>query len=533
MKRSAPISGVAIVLTLLVVNFLASRHFARLDLTANREYTLAAATKETLRGLQDVITIREYFSRDLPPQLTSIKRGVTDILGEYQRYGAENIQVEVLDPQANPQTEREVMILGINPLEVNVVKKDKQELARVFMGLVLLYGDDKEIIQIDPREPTRHLEEWLTGGIVKLTRDKQPKIGWAAPTTRPEGSGFNIARKFLEERYGVENIDAKSPQLDPTKLDAVVLVSPQDATPELPYALDQYLGAGGKVVLFLDRVQVEERGFSGTKQASGLEPLLEAYGVQSTGKLVADASANYASFQSQMLSQMFTYTVPYPFWPALRGAGLDREHPVVSKLELLTLPWATALEVAATVPAGLTAKVLARTSPKSGLLAGEPPYTLDPESAAGAIPANPGAGFPLIVAVDGQFPDAFAAGGLARPVSAEGKPALPRGTTPGRLIVIGTAHLLEDRFVGQRQFAEGVAFFANVIDHCTIGDALIGIRSRPVTARPISRDFSEADRALIRYANLIGVPLLVVGAGLFCLALRRKRWAALRAVYGQ
>lgn len=528
MKRSAAIVGCAILVTLLVVNFFGSRHFARLDLTANREYTLASATKETLRGLKDVVTIREYFSKDLPPQLTPIKRGVTDILGEYQRYGSENIQIEVLDPQADPQTEREVMILGINPLEVNVVKKDKQELARVFMGLVLLYGDDKEVIQVDPREPTRHLEEWITGGIVKLTRDKQPKIGWAAPATRPEGSGFNIARKFLEERYGVETVDAKSPQLDPTKLDTVVLVSPQEATPEFRFALDQYLGAGGKVVLFLDRVQVEERGFNGTKQESGLESLLAAYGVQSTGKLVADASANYASFQSQM----FTYTVPYPFWPALRGNGLDREHPVVSKLELLTLPWATTLDVAS-VPEGLTAKVLARTSPKSGLLAGEPPYTLDPESAASAIPASPGTGFPLIVEVEGKFPDAFAAGGLERPKAVDGKPAWPRGETPGRLIVVGTAHLLEDRFVGQRQFAEGVAFFANVIDHCTIGDALIGIRSRPVTARPINRDFSEAQRALIRYVNLVGVPLIVVGVGLVMMLLRRKRWAALRSAYNQ
>ena len=50
-----------------LVNVIASRRFARLDLTQNREYTITKSTKSILAGLDDVVNVTVYFSKELPP----------------------------------------------------------------------------------------------------------------------------------------------------------------------------------------------------------------------------------------------------------------------------------------------------------------------------------------------------------------------------------------------------------------------------------------------------------------------------------
>lgn len=501
MSRTPIITGMTIVVLLIVGNYFVSRHFVRVDLTDNQAYTLADSTKEQLRSLPDVVTVRVYFTTALPPQLTPMKRGVEDILAEYRSYGGNNFQVEYRDPQMDQQTEREVMVMGIRPLELNVVEKDKQEVARVYLGLVLLYGDKKEVIQIDPRNATQHLEEWMTSAIYKLTRAKEPQIGWWVNDGATEGQGFALVERLLRDRYTLQTIDTADPTLDAAMLDGVVLVAPSAETfqEKQRKALEEYLAAGGKVVAFLNRIAIAE-SLQTAGQETGLESLLSAYGVTLQEKLVADAESNVASFQTGVM----TLSMPYPLWPIVRE-GLNREHPVVSKLESLTLPWASPFAVAEALPEGVTVDILARSSQRSGLTPGTPPFSLDPQASNAWVPHTRSGGYPLALAV--------------------------HGASSGELYLIGTAHLLEDRFVGQRQFQEGVTFFANMIDHVSIGDVLIGIRSRPVTSRPIPTDLTSGTKAMIRYSHVLGVPLLVILGGFGGMSLRRRHWRKMREQY--
>ena len=47
---------------LVLVNFLSSRQFLRLDLTEDKRYTVSNATKDVIRNLDDIVTITTYFS---------------------------------------------------------------------------------------------------------------------------------------------------------------------------------------------------------------------------------------------------------------------------------------------------------------------------------------------------------------------------------------------------------------------------------------------------------------------------------------
>jgi ABC-2 type transport system permease protein len=521
-KRTPIITGLTILILLVVGNFIATRHFFRLDLTDNKQYTLADATKHLLKTLDDAVTIRVYFTKELPPQLIPMKRGIEDLLAEYHQYGGENFQVEFHDPQADPKTERELMMLGIQPMQVNVVEKDKQEVARIFLGLVMLYGDKKEMIPVNPRQPTAHLEEYMSGAIVKLTRDALPVVGWWAPQGAADGEGFALVRQLLTQRFDVRDVSTDGLDLDPATYETVVILSPENVALAAQQQLDRYLDHGGKVVLLVDTVSVTA-GFSGEAREVGLAPLLKAYGLRVAQRLVADAVSDYASFRSGS----FSYTVPYPFWPSARGEGLNREDPTVSKLETITLPWVSPIVADAQMPDGLTLTKLVESSPLVGETPGEPPFTLDPQSSTLLIPRSETRRRTLAVRVEGKFPNPFGEGGIVLPKDLK---SIERRGADGRLIVVGTAAFLQDRFVGQPNFRPGVAFFDNVVDLMTLGDALVGIRSRPVTSRPLPI-LTAGQKSALRYSHMLGIPTLIILGGFVGVWARRKEWEGIKREY--
>lgn len=520
MKRQPFIWGLTVVLAFAIVNYVASRHFARIDLTANRAYTLAEITKTTLRALPDIITIHAFVSDDLPPQLLPAKQALLDMLREYEHYSGANFSLLLTDPGASEDAKREALLLGVSPFQANVVKHDKQEMGLFYLGLAVQYGDKKEVLPIDPRDPAGHLEEWLTGAIVKLTRAESPKLGWWAPTDAPEGQGFEMIYKYLQDHYDVETLAPPHPLLTPDHIATLVVVAPHNVSAAARDAIAAYLAQGGKVFLLLNRISIDA-GYNATPYPTGLEDLLTQYGVTIPATLVADAQSNIATFQSQM----FAVTAPYAFWPLMKSEELNRAHPAVSALDVLTLPWASPITLANPLPAGISATVLAHSSPKSLTLAGQPPFSLDPDTAAETIQDGDFTGnFPLAVSLDGDFAGTSSATTTANTTT-------PTTHHPATLAIVGTAHLLEDRFVGQRQFTDGVAFFANMLDHLTVGDALIGIRSRPISSRMLDANLTDTKRDVIKYSIMVGIPLLVCVGGLLVWWQRQRRVARVRERY--
>jgi ABC-type uncharacterized transport system involved in gliding motility auxiliary subunit len=134
------------------------------------------------------------------------------------------------------------------------------------------------------------------------------------------------------------------------------------------------------------------------------------------------------------------------------------------------------------------------------------------------------------VALSGKFKSFYA--GKKVPAADEEKktPALPQQKEPlfkpesteTKLIVVGNSRFITENFPAE--FDGNRIFFQNVIDWVTVGDALIGIRSRESTDRPLMV-VSEPAKAAIRFINILGVSILagLFGLGRFYLRRRRKK----------
>ena len=69
-----------IVLTaiMIVVNLISNQLYFRLDFTEDNRYTFSQATENVLDELDGVVTVKAYFSEDLPSQLLKTKQDFED-----------------------------------------------------------------------------------------------------------------------------------------------------------------------------------------------------------------------------------------------------------------------------------------------------------------------------------------------------------------------------------------------------------------------------------------------------------------------
>lgn len=498
-KTNAVIIALTILIVLAVANFLASRHPLRLDLTESRIYTLSDATKGILKGLDDVVTIRAYFTEDLPPAMQPLRRDVDDILSEFKGAARNRLQVEFVDPSSSKMDEQKAMMLGIPPVQLNVVEKDKQEVAKIYLGMAVMFGDKQQVLPVV--KDLDNLEYELAEAIIKVSSKELPKVLWRATTRGEEqrGDGYTLIREAISRRYDiVEVTDKNLGEIDPKKNPAMVLISPGKLSDEELSMLDKHLTGGGKLIALVDRFEIgPQLGIKAIE--TNVPDLLMGYGVTVEDMIVLDQSNAMASFSGGAV----TYHIPYPYWPEARRGQFNPKEPIVSGLESAVFPWTSPLILAPKGEGNGMEAALIKSS-KFATTVSAKDAKLDPQSAGEALIGGKHEERPLVAMESGP------------------------GDAGSRIFVVGSSRWLTDRVL--QTFPQNAALFQNALDSFAMGDMLIGIRSRGNVSHPIVV-LSDGARAALKYANIVLGPLAVVVIGLILLAVRRSRRRSAQLMY--
>jgi ABC-type uncharacterized transport system involved in gliding motility auxiliary subunit len=110
------VGGVIAMFLLLTGIYIISHLLAvRVDLTADKTYTLSAGTKAILKKLDTPVQIKFYATqgKDMPVELKVYAQRVEDLLNEYEKVGGNNIQVRKYDPQPDTDAEEKAQFDGI------------------------------------------------------------------------------------------------------------------------------------------------------------------------------------------------------------------------------------------------------------------------------------------------------------------------------------------------------------------------------------------------------------------------------------
>src|SRR5690348_1889678 len=131
---------------IIVVNLLAYEYHVRLDLTEDRQYTLSDATHEILDNLEEPVTVKAYFSRNVPPEFGKARQDFQDLLVEYANLSDNQVVYEFINPNEKESYEQDAINSGIRPVLINVREKDQVKQQKAFLGATVELGEKKEVI---------------------------------------------------------------------------------------------------------------------------------------------------------------------------------------------------------------------------------------------------------------------------------------------------------------------------------------------------------------------------------------------------
>src|ERR1043165_9181106 len=118
MSNKLYISAGLIILIIVAINLVSNEFHLRLDFTEDHEYTLSKATQDILDDLEDPITVKAYFSENLPPQLAKTRQDFQEMLIEYANRSDGKIVYEFINPSAKAADEQEATKNGIQPVVI-------------------------------------------------------------------------------------------------------------------------------------------------------------------------------------------------------------------------------------------------------------------------------------------------------------------------------------------------------------------------------------------------------------------------------
>jgi ABC-type uncharacterized transport system involved in gliding motility auxiliary subunit len=526
-------------ITFLAVNLFASTAFrgVKMDLTRDGLFTISDGTRKALKGIDEPIDVRVYFSKvlgDAAPAYAKNFERVRSLLERYRDISGGKLQVSFLDPEPFSDAEDRAVAAGLRGIPLN------RERDQGYFGMVGTNATDNEAsIAFFAPERERFLEYDVTKLVYTLANPKKRVIGMissipldgampammrmgAQPT--PPQLVMDQIREFFEVKTLENNIKEV-----PADVDVLMLVQPEGLTAEATYAIDQFALGGGKVLVFIDPMaEMAARanpmmGMSGMLPNTGeIEKLLKSWGVAYDPKQVA-ADLTYAR-RVQFGGGSRPNVTDYVVWLSLTRAALDQRDVLSAGVEQLNV-----------ASAGILNKAEGATTELAPILSTSTQAMQIPADRIGPMPDAVGLlrnykpeGKQLVLAarVSGKASSAFPDGAPKAEAKKDEPPATPgskdapkknaaKGSeakgaekaaepaTPAKphtasgsinVIVIADTDLLNDQFwvevrdfLGQQvalPYAQNAAFVLAALDNLSGSDALISLRGRGISDRP-------------------------------------------------
>jgi ABC-2 type transport system permease protein len=491
---------VAIGVMFLCLN-IASHNFlsgVRLDATHDRLYTLSASTKRAVMTLDEKVTLDFYAASGAlanDPALRTYAARVRDLLKTYAAMSKGKIALVEHDPAPFSKAEDDALAAGIKAIPG--VGPDDDPL---YLGLVVRNAvDSKSVIPLFSPEREAGLEYEITRALLATKDPVKPRIAvitslpWLFETD-PDTLAVKPIAKIAQELAQSFDVVVMRPDFDelPPNTKVIMLAQPDELSAFQLYLLDQFGLRQGRIMALLDPAStVAKDGGGGRVSASqALGNLANIWGFSVQSDVILD-KAEALPVQATIAGRQVV--APQPLFFAIPKNGLNASSLMTSGFGR-GLHVGTPGEVVFTQKTALTFEPLLTTT--NDTMRMDAPRALSgPNPEAVATDWQPAdARFVIGAQLAGQLTTSFPAGPPTPPrraaTLAEAPALLPHLTKSAReaqILVVGDVDVLADSFyVGaEGDSADNAAFILNAMDILAGSDALVGLRSRTPSARPL------------------------------------------------
>lgn len=484
MKQKLYFTTALLLAILLVLNLLSNEFHFRIDLTSEKQYTLSEATLNILKGLEDPVTVKAYFSKDLPPNIVKTRQDFQEMLIEFSNRSGGLVQYEFINPNEKESTENEAVQNGIQPVMINIREKDQMKQQKAYLGATLALGDRKETIPF--LQPGAAMEYALATAIKKISLIEKPAIGFVQGHGEPSLQELSQLIEQMIVLYKPEEVPLSDTTAIPEGIKTLVIIRPMDSIPASHFAqLDNFLAKGGRLVVAINRVAGDLQNGYGVAVTTGLESWLQQKGILVEDNFVVDANCGSVTVVQQQGPFSFQSQLPFPYLPIV---GKFSDHPVGKGLESVLFEFASTISYLGDSSRRFTP--IAMTSEKSGALKAPQQFNIQKQWTDADLPQQ---NLTLAAALEGKI------------AGADSKMVV---IADGDFAVSGPQQRQQ-----QRRPADNINLMTNAIDWLSDDTGLISLRTKGVTSRPIDQ-LEDSTKTILKYTNFLLPILLVIGYGL-------------------
>jgi len=560
------------VIILICINIIGHYFFTRIDLTAEKRYTLTAATKKVLKKLDDVIYIEVYLEGDFPSNYKRLRNATREMLDELRAYYPD-IEYEFVNPSESPieeeriNTYRLLQEKGLQVATITQQGKDGITQQIIFPGAFITYKGRKMPIQLLQTQIRVSEEEYINNSIQnleytfvnafnKLSRFQKPRIGLI------KGQGV-LGDRFLIDiantlsiDYSVEQVELNGninalierKQIDSieekyrfhNKFNTIIFAQPTQTYSEKDkFIIDQFIMHGGRVLWLIDPVGISMDSLQSQNVTLAaplnlnLEDQLFGYGVRLNYDLIADLNClpimmitGYSGNTPQ-----FNY-VPWYFFPLITPTT---NHVIVRNLNALKTQFVSSLDTIETP--GIKKTILLASSAYSRSM--RTPVVVDLNMARQKQDERlyNKKFLPVAVLLEGKFKSLYT-NRMAPELTENPIIGFREESKPTSMIVVSDGDIIRNQLSRKdgtplelgydqdtRQFFGNKDFILNAISYLTDDDGIISIRSREIKIRLLDRTRISASELFWQILNVVAPIVLIVIFGIVWTIARRHRYA--------
>jgi len=549
----------------------------RFDMSEGQTYTISQATRKILRGLPSPVIVKYYISSadKMPTSMKTFEQDARDKLEELRAISEGHFQYQVIHMDAanvaegtkkGDTLEERLSKKGVQPFRVESIQSDEVGVRLIYSGLTISYKEKPEEVlpQIHPGN-LDDLEYAVISKLYRMTLSEVPKVALMAPykerSVDPNlmallqqlGGGqvppsyrddpFELLQGGLEsEGYPVTRISLDEKSGIPEGTKTLAVIEPENLSERQKYEINRFLCGGGSVLMAVQNYEFnykpQENGsveLVPDEKTPAVNDLLSTWGFQVNTDILADEQSEAITLSGGGRGELLgmSFPVKLPIQILLTDSEMNARTSITARLSAFFYLWGSALKIdSAKIKAqGLKVETLLYSSKNSWIVPFKPKNMI-PQELLRARESVPGP-FPLALLAEGQFADAFqnrkipewtsetpadaASPNPPKEIKKEKTPG-PLQTKPGKLLLMGAATPFQKQLM---QSGGHLNFFLNAMDVLSLGDALIGIRSKGQVGRALPK-VSAPTKMAWRLFVMFLVPALIALAGFGRAYMRRR-----------
>lgn len=570
---------VAAIILFVAVIYLSNNLRYRIDLTAEKRFTVSDATKKMLDNIDSAVTIQLFLTGDLPADYRKLSNAAQDLINEFRDISHNQVKLVIETPGAGLPDSSKIPVydslsrLGVVFEQNENVAQDNKTTNQLIIPSALVFYKNRKPIAVDLRSSHKVFREFnvmndlqpqedkeatlnaaeallefkFANAIDKLTRTYVPSIAYMIGNGEPTDLTVNDLGESIRYDYRIGIVDLKTTYPDAQKADLVLIVKPtQPFTDEDKLKIDQYVMHGGKVIWFVDKLYAEMDSLKRSNKGEfiaydrnlNLDDLLFRYGVRINNDLLQDLNCSKIQLVvgqnpdgSARMQRM-----PFPYYPFLNATN---NNPISKNLDRVLPMFPSSID---TVKApGVQKTILLASDTNSRRLSSPAIVSLNSVKDEADFQSFTKSYVPVAVLLQGKFTSLFA--NRLTPAVKDSvaktthQPFIEAAEKSTSQIVVSNAGIVTNQVsqtIGPLPMGQVIdenyrfanrEFFLNSIDYLVSNNGLFALRNRDFTLRLLDKKKVAEGKTTWQLINIALPVVLIILFGLVYQWNRKRKFA--------